>query len=100
MLRGRRSKAKKAAAWFADYKLHQSHSLGIARDQARKQGLKVTDLEADQALQDAVLSVHHCVMHTFQGPTAKLVENHLGRAWVQLEQTVQMQVPRGLPTAP
>ena len=32
----------------ADYKIHQSHSLVIDRQQAREQGVVVEDLESDQ----------------------------------------------------
>ena len=53
------------------------HSRHIGVDQAKEIGLKIIDLESDDSLQDAVLSVHHCYMHTFQNTNAvKLVENH------------------------
>jgi hypothetical protein len=91
--RRRKSKAKATAKFFSEYGANQSHSLGITRDEARSHDVRVTDLETDQALQDAVLSVHHATIHTFQGPAAKLVENHLGRAWVQMAQMIQVQVP-------
>ncbi len=61
------SRAEKVAAYFANYTLHQSHSLGIDRDQARAEGVVIRDLERDQTLQDLVLSVHHATMHTFGG---------------------------------
>ncbi len=93
--RGRKSKAATIAQWFADYGASTSHALGISREQARAQGVRIIDLEADKALQDAVLSVHHATIHTFQGPAAKIVENHLGRAWVQLSQTISIQIPLG-----
>jgi len=86
-------KAKKVADYFADYGKHQSHNLGIDREQARDQGLNVTDLEADDGLQDAVLSVHHATIHTFAGAAVKIVESHLGKAFVKLSQVVQMQIP-------
>jgi len=75
--------AATAARSFADYTVHQSHARPIDRDLARKYGVLITDLEADQPLQDAVLSVHHATMHTL-GATgaAKIVENNLGRAYV------------------
>jgi hypothetical protein len=42
----------------------------------------VRDLEEEPALQDAVLSVHHAAMHTLSStPTAKMIENNLGRMW-------------------
>lgn len=86
-------KAEHIASYFANYEIHQSHSLGIDREQAKGQGLLVDDLETDQALQDAVLSVHHATMHTFNGPSIKIVENHLGRAYVKMTQQVVFQMP-------
>lgn len=96
MLQGKEGAEDKAAAiagWFADYGATQSHALGIDREAARSQGVNIIDLEADQDLQDAVLSVHHATMHTFENPVAKLVENHEGRAFVQIQQVMQVQVP-------
>jgi hypothetical protein len=59
--------------------------------------VRVEDLEADQRLQDAVLSVHHAAFHTFSGPAVKIIENHLGRGFFKLEQIkaqgFQMQLP-------
>ncbi len=59
----------------------------------------IEDLEASQDLQDAVLTVHHATMHTFQGPAVKIVENHLGRAYVKIAQQMVIQVPKP-PQAP
>lgn len=85
-------RAAEVAAWFADYGIHQSHSLGISRDQAKAQGLAIVDLEADQALQDAVLSAHHASVHTFATGAVKIVENHLGKAFVRVQQIAQFPV--------
>lgn len=92
--------ARAAAAYFSDYARHQSHSMGIGRDDARKKQIVVTDLEADAALQDAVLSVHHTTMHTFGGPAVKIVENHRGKAFVKSEQVQTIQLPIGIPIRP
>ena len=47
--------------------------------------MNIIDLEADQALQDAVLSTYHALAHTFASvPTAaKIVENHVGKAYIE-----------------
>lgn len=56
------------------------------RDLARSHGVVVDDLEDDQAVQDAVLSIHHTLMHMFDAlPMAKLIENHLGDSFVRLQ---------------
>jgi hypothetical protein len=88
--------AKDAAGWFANYEIHQSHSLGIGREAAAGQGLNITNLEDDQDLQDAVLSVHHATIHTLTAtPAVKLIENQNGKAFVQQQQV--MQVPIQIP---
>lgn len=107
------AKAADVANFFADYDTHQSHGLGIDRDQARAVGVDIDDLEDDPRLQDAVLSVHHAAMITMDGPAVKLVENHLGRAFVKLApQVIQVPVqiqpggsppqalPPGIPSGP
>jgi serine dehydrogenase proteinase len=91
-------KAEAVAAFFADDESHLSHSRAITRDQLRDAGLElnIIDLEDDPALQDAVLSVHHATMITFMGGAAKIIENNLGRAYVQSVPFVgplQLQVP-------
>jgi len=94
------TKAEATAAYFADYEIHKSHSLGIDREQARANGVRVEDLEADQTLQDAVLSVHHATMHTIQGPAIKIVENHLGRTYAKVTQQLVVQTPMMAPAGP
>ncbi len=77
-------KSRIIADWFADYESFGSHARRVGRDDARKIDVRVTDLEADDVLQDLVLSVHHATMHTFSGtPATKIIENDLGRAWIR-----------------
>lgn len=61
----------------AETKTHGRH---IDAEQARSFGLKVIDLERDQTLQDAVLSVHYACIQTFflVQSLQKLVENQNG----------------------
>lgn len=88
------TKAAAIADWFADYESFQSHGRRVSPDEAIEKGLKVTWLESDPNLQDALLSVHHATMHTFsRTPAAKIVENHHGRAWVRLSGEVLVQAP-------
>ena len=89
------AKANAAAAWFADFsRSFKSHGRRVSGDAARAQNIDVKDLEQDQTLQDMVLSVHHATLHTLSGTgTAKIIENHHGRAFVQGVQTVQIQLP-------
>jgi hypothetical protein len=82
------AKAARVADFFADYETHQSHSLGIDRDQAREVGVIIEDLEDDAALQDAVLSVHHATFHTLSGNAVKIVENQFGRGFFKVQQMI------------
>ncbi len=88
MFQGRpdaKDKAKSVAEWFADFKEFRSHGRRVGRDQAEEQGLVIYRLEEDAEFQDAVLSVHHAIQHTFTNtPSAKIVENHQGRAWIKM----------------
>ncbi len=86
MLRGRPQAAADTADWFASYDKHHSHGRGIGRDLARDQGVEIDDLEESQPLQDAVLSIHHSLMHMFDAlPVAKIIENHLGDSFTRLQ---------------
>ncbi len=94
-------KATQVARYFASFKRHRSHSLGIDREEARGRGVVIRNLEEDQDLQDAVLSVHHAALHTFAGgPAVKIVENHLGKAWVQMAQSIQIPIQIPAPQQP
>jgi hypothetical protein len=39
-------------------------------------------------------------MHTLSGPSVKLIENHLGKAFVKVQQAMQVQVPMMQPPSP
>lgn len=87
-------KAKEIAEWFADYDSFRSHGRRVGRAQARERGVKVVDLEDDDKLQDAVLSVHHATAHTFSGaPAYKIIENHNGRAWIRTGGNLNIPIP-------
>ena len=86
MLHDDPNRAKAVAAWFADFSKFKSHSRPVTIKDVIDQGLPVTRLEDDQELQDLVLSVHHTVRHTFNDTgTTKLIENHHGRAYLEMQ---------------
>ena len=88
----KRSKAQQIVKALTDSAENKSHSRHIGYDRALAIGLNVKQLEADQDLQDAVLSVHHSCIATLQGTAAiKITENHLGIAFIQ-QQQVAIQV--------
>jgi hypothetical protein len=91
-----KDKATKAADALADHATFRSHGRFIARDQAKTLGLVVDNLEADEDLQDAVLSIFHASTHTFNVTLAvKLIENHHGKAFIKQQGTLVPQGPGG-----
>ena len=78
MLRDNR-KAKRVAQWLSNSKKHKDHSRPIFFAKAKKEGLNVVALESNQKLQDAVLSLFHATMTTFERTNVvKIVENQNG----------------------
>lgn len=72
---------------LSDHGANSLHSRHISMHEAQNLGLKIKELEKNQALQDFVLTIHHAFCHTFaQAPAVKIVENHLGSALVSSEQ--------------
>lgn len=78
------AKADKIVSRLSDYTANKAHNRHIHMQDCIDLGLNIEKLEDDDELQDLVLTVHHCFMHTL-GNTAsiKIVENHLGAATVR-----------------
>lgn len=87
MLFGKRNKTAKAQQIVSDLIDKQKnyvHSRHISLDAAKEIGLNVIELERDNRLQEAVLSVHHAVTATLvYTPAIKIIENHLGQAYIR-----------------
>ena len=67
---------------FDEVKLHERQ---IGYQEARKIGLKIKLLENHQGLQDVVLPLHHCYVHTLSNTGAfKLIENHDGASFIKM----------------
>ena len=91
--RGAKAKAKRIVKKLTDYAGNKGHDRHIHIDECIKMGLKIVRVEDDDKLQDLVLTVHHCFMHTLMNtPAFKIIENHLGSALVkrQVEQVIQV----------
>lgn len=92
--RGAKTKAKRIVKELGDHALTLSHARHISLDKCIQMGLKVESLEADDDMQDAVLSVHHACIHTLSATSAfKIIENHLGKAFIQIAQQVALARP-------
>ncbi len=84
-------KAGRLAKFFADAK-HFTHGRPLMRDQLRKNGLKVNDLEVDNKLQDLVMSVYHATTHTLGGTiAAKIIDSHAGKGYFKQFRPPQQQ---------
>ncbi len=69
---------------FINHNHSYSHSRHISKEDCRSAGLPISDLEANQDLQDAVLSLHHCYMILIDViSVVKIVMNQDGRAYLQ-----------------
>jgi hypothetical protein len=106
----RKKKSRQIARRLNDHDKHLIHGRFLSRDTIKKIGLEVDELEAmypqdatkSQEFQDAVLSVLHMVTHTFviAGQANKIIENHLGKAFITQTappQQQRMQMPMMLP---
>lgn len=63
---------------------NREHGRHIHAERCASIGLKVTPLEADQELQDLVLTVHHaCIQTLAQQNASKLIENNLGACYMR-----------------
>ncbi len=88
---------------LASHDQTMSHARHIDFHHARALGLNVTALEADNALQDAVLTVHHLCMQTLADTAVmKLIENQDGVMFAQalsLQTVAANLMPTPPPTA-
>ena len=86
--------AERIATWLGNFNEHKTHGRPIGYDLALQQGLKVKSLESDQVLQEAVLSVFHSVMVTFQTTSClKIIENHNGKGHYLVAASMPQAIP-------
>ncbi|MDP9001204.1 MAG: serine protease [Myxococcota bacterium] len=95
------AKATQIAKDLSNHAQFKSHNRFVSKDEAKRLGLLIEDLEADQSLQDAVLSVFHATTHTFSAtPAAKIIENHQGKAFIKAQGPQLVMLPQGAPVLP
>ena len=93
------SQAESVATWLASHQNFKSHSRHLPRSDLVSKGMRIIQLEQDQAFQDLSLSVFHAANHTFTGtPAVKIVENHQGKAFIK--QLSVLPLNMGLEQAP
>ncbi len=77
---------------LSNYQKNKVHDRHIHAEECVQIGLVIDMIESDKRLQDLILTVHHCFMHTLMNTQAfKIVENHLGSALVKRQ--AEMPVP-------
>lgn len=85
-----KEKAAKVVAELTDAQTHKAHERHVHAAKCQEIGLRVLMLEDDDVLQDLVLTVHHCFMHTMMNSTAfKMIENSQGTAFIRKIATPQ-----------
>ena len=86
MFAGHRNRVKLAedvADYFSSDK-HGVHGKRIGRKDAKAKKVKVINLEADQQLQDAILTLYHLSTIAFDhGPAVKVVHSSAGGVWIK-----------------
>jgi len=102
MFDGEASASNKATAIvrkLTDYRGNKTHTRHIHYDECVGMGLKIEILENDPNWQDLVLTVHHCFMHSLMNtPSYKMIENHLGAAFIKRQLVAQVMIPPGGPS--
>lgn len=79
------TKATAIVQGLSDVDVNKSHARHIHIDDCEALGLVIERLEDDQGLQEAVLTVHHCYMHSLSVSGAtKIVENHTGATFMKV----------------
>jgi len=92
--------AKKAAAYFGSDE-HGSHGRRIDREDARRWGVRIVDLEDNQELQDAALTLYHLSTYTFENTNAaKIILSSNGRVWSKQMKTKSSPKPAGSSGSP
>ncbi|MCY4175816.1 MAG: hypothetical protein OXD37_05730 [Acidimicrobiaceae bacterium] len=78
------SAGKEVAIHFSNTSRHGSHGRRIDRNEARKCGLVIEDLEESQELQDTVLRAYHLMTVMFErSSVVKIIRNGKDGAWLK-----------------
>jgi ATP-dependent protease ClpP protease subunit len=93
-----KDKAKNIVRKLTDYRGNLRHERHIHLEECQKIGLNVERIEDDNDLQDLVLTVHHCFMHSLMNTASyKMIENHNGVALVKQQTVQQISLPVPIP---
>ncbi|WP_430535976.1 S49 family peptidase [Listeria rocourtiae] len=77
------NRAKEVVKFLGSRNEQKMHSRHINKDKAREYGLKIVDIEDNQNLQDAILSLHHIVRIILeQTEIVKIIQNQNGGDYI------------------
>jgi hypothetical protein len=80
----RNKRIRSVKAMLSNVTTPKAHNTHFSLMECRAAGLEIIALEDDRRLQDLVLTIHHCFMHTLGNTMAfKIIENHLSRRYCQ-----------------
>lgn len=97
---GADAKASNVVADLGSHDLTKTHARHIPLDRIRELGVRVTPLEADNDLQNAVLSVHHaCINTMMQTNVIKIIENQNAISFIMAVQTQPVFMSGSMPSA-
>lgn len=84
-------KADEITKKLSNFNENKTHSRHFHRNECRKMGLNVLEIEKNAELQDLILTVHHTYMHALMNTSAfKIIENQNGAAFVKQQQIMQV----------
>jgi len=93
--KNRKERSEQIAKALANHTRWRTHARPFDSVYLRSLKMKIDPLEADQQLQDKVLTVYHAVMHTFSVTAAtKIIENQNGKAFIKLVQQRVIPAPQ------
>lgn len=76
---------------LGDHAVNKSHARHLSMQKCKDIGLKISEMESDNELQDLILSIHHICIHTLSATNAfKIIENQNGIAFIQSAQNVML----------
>ena len=103
-LQDAQDKANKIVSHLGSHAETKMHARHIHKEQAKDLGLKIADLEADPKLQEAVFSLHHSCILTFEQTQAiKIIENNIEKSYIGIvaaQPIFSAMPPLPLPTPP
>jgi ATP-dependent protease ClpP protease subunit len=92
-------KAKRIVSELSSHEQTKTHARHIHVDRLQELGVKVTALEQDDKLQDAILTIHHACINTLQQtPAVKIIENQNAISFII--QAIMQQFPIPFPQVP